>query len=440
VIEVLSRGGSGRALLQLADAQSTVISLGRADPLMRARAEAAGATVHEGVPHPDALAGADVVLVHFWNTPELYGLLRGGLPPVRLALWVHIAGDTPPHAVTAELVELADAVVVTAPHTASLPVFAGRRPAVIPAAPDAARLVEPRPHDGFVVGYVGSVDRAKIHPRFAELCAAVGVPGVRFVVCGAGDAEPELSRAGLDVRGYVEEIGPVLAEMDVFGYPLAPDTYATSDLALQEAMAAGVPPVVLGHGLVEHGVDGLVARDEADYPRAIERLYADPEERLRLGRNARERARRRGPAEVAREWGAVLERLLEEPKRARAARPLEGAAAFVASLGDTAPAFAESLGASSEDAAVAAEQAIAAAAPVLVSAAAGGVLHYRRSYPADPHLRLWSGLVLEAQSRQVLAIPELAAARELGLDTPRVRRYLSRAAAALGAPEAAQAR
>lgn len=448
VIQAFSRGGAGRALLSLVDGTGTIVSLTSADPLMRARAEAAGATVLEGRGHMPGLGAADAVLVHFWNTPELYELLRGGLPPVRLAVWAHVAGNSPPQVVTHELVGLADAFAVTAAGTASLPVFAGPPP-VIPAAPDPARLAgaEPRPHTTFNVGYVGTLDYAKLHPRFAELCAAVDIADARFIVCGAGEAAATLAAqvdGRIELRGYVEEIGPVLAELDVFGYPLAPGNYATSDLALQEAMAAGVPAVVLAHGephaLVEHGVTGLVARDEAEYPRAIEYLQANPGERLRLGENARARGHLRGPADAAREWTALFTELLERPKVPRPARPLTGAQAFVESLGGTAPEFAAGLAAVTEEEALEAEAQIAAAPPVLASAVGGGILHYRRHYPNDGHLRLWAGLVLEAAGKHVLAVGELVRARELGCDAPRVSRYLARAAEAVGAMEVARTR
>ena len=85
-----------------------------ADPRRRADAGAAprrpAPTVLEGGAHPSALDAADVVLVHFWNTPELYEFLRGELPPVRLAAWAHVAGNSPPQIVTRELVELVDVV------------------------------------------------------------------------------------------------------------------------------------------------------------------------------------------------------------------------------------------------------------------------------------------------------------------------------------------
>ena len=448
VTQGLSRGGAGRALLPLADGRATIVSLTAADSLMRARAEAAGATVLEGTAYLSALDAADVVLVHFWNTPELYEFLRGGLPPIRIAAWAHVAGNSPPQVVTRELVELVDAFAVTASGTADLPAFTDPPP-VIPAAPDPTRLADAakRAHAGFNVGYVGTLDFAKLHPRFAELCAAVDIADARFIVCGDGDAAATIAAqvdSRVELRGYVEEIGPVLAELDVFGYPLAPGSYATSDLALQEAMAAGVPPVVLAHGgpnqLVEHGVTGLLARDEADYSRAIEYLAANPRERLRLGENARARARLWGPADVAERWTALFAELLERPKTPRNARPLTGAQAFVESLGGTAPEFAASLTAVAEEDAIDAEARIALAPPVLVSASGGGILHYRRHYPNDAHLRIWSALVLEAAGKTVLAVGELAAARQLGCDAPRVNRYLARAEQRLRAREAAHAR
>jgi hypothetical protein len=456
VIQGFSRGGAARSLLATAgahdDVDATVVSLAPADPWMRAQAAAAGLPLVEaptGARLRLALEAADVVQVHFWNSPELYGLLRGGLPAMRLAVWLHVAGDTAPQVVTAQLLEIADVAVAGSPHTARLPVF-GEPPLVIADVIDPARLsgVRPSARSTFDVGYVGTVDFGKMHPRFVELSSRVDVPDVRFVVCGAGDALATIAeqarRLGVEelfeLRGYVEDVGRVLAALDVFGYPLAPGNYSASDLALQEAMAAGVPPVVLpyggAHALVRHGETGLVA-DEESYPAAVESLYADATERARLGHNARESARSWGPVQAARAWSAVYAELLEQPKRDRcwpgspAAERFPGAAAFVESLGGTAPEFAESLAACDEEAAAEAEARIAAAPPVLTSAGGGGILHYRRAFPRDAYLRLWAGLVLEAAGRNVLAVAELKAARELGCDR-RVLRYLDRAAEAIG--------
>src|SRR5438105_4568610 len=99
------------------------------------------------------------------------------------------------------------------------------------------------------------------------MCASIPVPHARFLICGAGGAMPVLRRQAaeqgiadrVEFRGFVEDIGRAIAEMDVFGYPLAEGTYAASELVLQEAMYAGVPPVVLGgtavRGSVVHAIE-----------------------------------------------------------------------------------------------------------------------------------------------------------------------------------------
>jgi glycosyltransferase involved in cell wall biosynthesis len=455
VIHSLSRGGDARSVLATAaatDARCTVVSLTPADPQMRSQAAAAGLEVLEGVRGArlgQLLEAADIVHVHFWNSPELLEVLRGELPPMRLAVWVCVAGDSAPQVVTRQVVDIADAIVVSSPHTAELPVF-DEPPRVIPSAADLTRVasVVPAAHDAFTVGYVGTVDFTKMHPDFVELSARVDLPAVRFVVCGSGDGFDAIAeqarrlgvRERFDLRGYVEDVGSVLAEFDVFGYPLAPGNYSAADLALQEAMAVGVPPVVLPYGgthrLVRDGWNGFVVRDEADYPRAIERLYAAAGERARLGRNARLTARAWGADRAAREWSEIYDRLLSAPKRSRAwhrvgAEPLTGAVAFVESLGGAAPEFEASLTARDDDTAAEAERVIASSPPVVTSAGGGGILHYRRAYPRDGYLRLWTGLVLEAAGRYVMAAAEFKHAQELGCDGPRVRQYLARAVEAL---------
>lgn len=461
VIQALSRGGAARSLLATAtaasDLESIIVSLTPADPWMASQAQAAGLAL---IDTPTAgrlraeLGAADIVTVHFWNSPELYAFLRGDLPPLRLAVWAHVAGDTPPHIVTSQLVEMADIVVAASPYTARLPVFGDPPPVIVDAADlERVRMVERRPHATFNVGYVGTVDFAKMHPQYVELSMRVEIPDARFIVCGSGggfaELEAQVKKLGADDRfelvGYVEDVGRVLAGLDVFGYPLAPGNYSASDLALQEAMSAGVPPVVLPYGgthtLVRDGETGVVAPDESEYPRAIERLHRNPRQRARLGRNAREEAANWGPDRAAEAWSAVYERLLQLPKRRRAwpADRLTGAAAFVESLGGTAPEFAASLNAPDDEAAREAELLIAAAGPVLTSAGGGGVLHYRRHDLADGRLRLWAGLILEAAGQNALAVAEYDRAAALGCAPTRVHSYLARAAIGIGAERVADA-
>jgi glycosyltransferase involved in cell wall biosynthesis len=462
VIPVLSRGGAARALLRAA---AGARALGGAQEIASLRPAATSAAAHAGslgLPLLDAprrevllerIAAADIVHVYFWNTPELHELLRAELPPLRLLVWVLVAGNTPPQVVTADMVERADSIVADGPETATIALFAERTLAVIPPSVDADRVVplQPKPHASFNVGYIGTVDFVKMHPRYAAMSVAADIPDARFVVCGSGDgfrtlaAQAEALGASdrFDLRGFVEDIGPVLATLDVFGYPLCPGNYSSTDLALQEAMYAGVPPVVLPHGGARHcvvdGETGIVAAGEDEYARALEHLHADAAERARLGRNAHEHARREWqPARLAERWSALYASLLRRPKRPRrpvAAESLSGGAAFVAGLGGTAPQFATSLEAPGSNPARAAERAIAQS-PDALFRLDGGILDYRRRYPDDPMLRLWAGLVLAERGHDALAVGELKAALELGCPSPCVEEHLGRAARRIGAGEA----
>lgn len=475
IIQQLSRGGASRAMLHLARYSGQtgkfthrVVSLIPAAPKALALAREAGVAV---LSQPDrtalfqAIEEAGIVQVNFWNTPELYAFLRAEKPAARMLVWAHVAGDKPPQVLTDELFGVADFLLACCQYTPGLPIFEQHRQVKHPlcdmvwASPDFERLsgLEPREHDHFNIGYLGTVDFGKMHPSYVAMSAAAKVPGARFIVCGAGNGLPVLKRqieqAGaqerFELRGYVEDIRSFFETLDVFGYPLCAETYAGAEMVLQEAMYAGVPPVIFPNGgaqrTVIHGDTGLVVHSEAEYTAAIESLYQQPEECKRLGENARAFARREfGAEKSARAMNEVYRQMLELPKQRRpwprgGFAGSGGAALFVESLGGAAPQFQTSLTAKDPESVLQAEALIRCSPPVLVSADGGGILHYRRFYPSDPHLRLWSGLVLLEQSRPALAAAEFSGAQKLGLAHWRVDWYQSQAVAKAGSPKLALA-
>jgi glycosyltransferase involved in cell wall biosynthesis len=461
-------GGPERSVLALAketaaqgiDHRHTLVALDApVTPRMVLAARRVGAAV---VVRPDpaelrALATeADVVQVHYWNHPDLLATLRTvELPPARVVVWSRVLGTTSPQVLTAEVGRYADRLVCTSELSrtsagARAALASGRPVEVIPGVADMGRLegFTPQPHEGCVVGYLGVVNDAKMHPRFAELCAAVTHPGVRFVVHGGGGGEATLQARleALGQGGRVELCGPTedvrwaLAAMDVFGYPLAPHTSATSEKALQEAMWVGLAPVVFPHGgiarLVEHEVTGLVATTDEQYVAALERLADDPVLRSRLGEAARAHARVAfDPTRWARVTVALVEELMDEPRRSRprlAGGDTSAAGGFVAALGDQAGPFAVSLGrpattrAEGGPNALEPADAAIAASDAAVAHGEGGIVHHRNRHPEDPHLRLWSGLVAAAAGRRELAEAEYEAAAALGLGDDRPMRYRTR--------------
>ncbi len=455
VIERLSAAGPTRSLISLVKSQRhlglpyqhrALTLQGEAYPLALILAKQAGLTVRRHL-DPESLreevAAADVVQVHFWNSPEIYRFLASELPPLRLLVWFKVAGDRAPQVITPRLVEFADFCATTTPHTLTLPVMRRaareRRAANAFACADFDRLAgcEPRPHAGFNVGYVGTVNPTKMHPDYVAMSAAVDLPDVRFVVCGGGGQEQlqqQAARLGVgdrfELRGFLEQLKPVYETLDLFGYPLCSDTYAASELSLQEAMFAGVPPVVFPYGgipyLVEHERTGLIVQSASEYTAAIERLGRASAARRRLGENARNEALQRFAGdETARQFDRIYTALLDLPRRARrwpgAGPEATPAERFVDALGSAVPQFADSLRGPDE----VAEREIAASSPLLARGE-GGVLHYRNAYPDDRHLRFWAGLAQLEQGGEQEAGREFAAAIDLGLDPARVKQHLAR--------------
>jgi glycosyltransferase involved in cell wall biosynthesis len=247
---------------------------------------------------------ADVGLLHFWSTPRLWRLLVSDLPDARYMLWLKVLGKHAPQLLNADLLAGVQAWAFTAPPPAHLVDRMGQVP-VIPGFVDRQRVadLQPEPHEGFNLDYIGTTNWGKMHPRFIEMMARVKIPEARIRICG-GALEPAMAAAlarspcadRFECRGFVEDITSVLKTSDVFVYPLAERTYASSDISLQEAMLAGVPPVVLPHGgpsrFVVDGRNGIVARSEDEFVAAIEHLHRHPEIRYALGREARLSAER----------------------------------------------------------------------------------------------------------------------------------------------------
>ena len=395
-----------------------------------------------------AIASADAVEVYFWNHPALQDLLRRELPAMRLLVSAVITGTSVPQVLAAGLGSLADALVMRSPasRATACATAAGSRGIpieVVPALADMTRLYgfSPRTHEGIRVGYLGLVEPTKMHPRFAELSAAVHTPDVTFDVFGDGtwgaELERQMSALGapgrVRVHGHIEDLRSAFAEMDIFGYPLAPGSSASSDKTIQEAMWAGIPPVVIaGTGaaaLVDHERTGLVCASESEYPKAIERLAQDADLRKRLGNAARAHAREAfDPARNAARLRAMFESLAATPKRSHApldGAGLTGAGKFVASLGELAGPFAVSLeGATthSRDAVREADSAIASSSDV-IARGEGGVIHYRNTYPDDPHLRLWSGLIARHRGGADAGHEDLRAAIDGGIEPWRIEAH-----------------
>jgi hypothetical protein len=201
-------------------------------------------------------------------------------------------------------------------------------------------------------------------------------------------------------------------------------------------MWQGVPPVILPYGglpdLVLDGETGRIVAPEA-YSETIRELVLNPQERARLGANARAYAQEHfGSDQVAVSLDMAYTRAMRFEKHVRAWRGetfdarFAGASAFIESIGEFAAPYRASVAASDADEIRAAEKQIAFAPPVESGLNGGGLLDYRNAYAQDAMLRLWTGLVLGQAERFALAAAEFSAARALGLAEARVNTYIRR--------------
>jgi hypothetical protein len=421
ILERLSGAGPTRSVISLAkcqrqlgmEHQHRISTLARESyPPALIMAARAGIQVSRQ-PDPSVLreqiADADVVQVSFWNSPALHSFLQAEWPAMRLLLWLKVLGATPPQVVTSDLVSFADLTAATSTQTLELPGLQRVRSRMrsVPAAFEADRLQDcvAKPHEGFCITYIGTTNFGKMHPSFMAMSTAAKIPNARFIVCGAGGDEmlrrqaEQLGAADrFYFRGFVEDIKGVLETSDVFGYPLCEDAYATSEVALQEAMYAGIAPVVFPHAgvkdLVRDGETGLVVSSEVEYTEALEYLFHHPDERERLGRNARAYAQAHFLQDApARAMDAVYRELMTLPKRERrwpdAHKKFGPASQFATTLRSASPQFQATL----EGPDAEAELSITHSSTLLASGE-GGIFQFRNAYPDDPYLRFWSGLVL----------------------------------------------
>lgn len=249
---------------------------------------------------------SDVVQLEWWNHPAtISALCRGPLPPMRLLLWCHISGLHNP-IIPRALIQFANKCLFTSPcsygaaEVSSLVEEHGEKLDVVHSSGGFEGLKPPkrRASDPLSVGYLGSLNFAKLHPRYVEFLKAVKVPG--FTVRMIGDTTnkeilerqcEEISRKELiQFRGYSTDISSELSSINIMAYLLNPEHYGTTENALLETMAMEIVPIVLNNPaesyIVENGVTGLVVQSPNEFASAMEWLFSNPSERIRLGKNA----------------------------------------------------------------------------------------------------------------------------------------------------------
>lgn len=255
-----------------------------------------------------AAAAADLVQCEVWNHPRLFEAwhqLRG--MALRMIHWCHVSGLGFPK-LPEVLWHTGQPVALTAPcslRNGTAAFQEARRSGRVHVITSAAGFekwpaVTRRPastHE-LRLGYVGSLQLAKMHPQYVDwLVHALPDPGASVTVEVLGDEiEPGALARQCAAHGRPALVRPMGFRPDVvnamstwhgFLYLLNPQHYGTAEIALIEAMASGLVPIVLPNAcesdIVVHGVHGWHVDGPAALQHTLVRMMAEPQERLRMG-------------------------------------------------------------------------------------------------------------------------------------------------------------
>lgn len=353
------------------------------------------------------VAKSDIVVVHWWNHPLLYDfLVRNKLEPCRLVVWSHISGLYPPAIFTKKILRYPDFFVFTTPVSLKTKEVLestanGKnnfRVVWATGGIDNASSTKHQKHMGFNIGYIGTVDYAKLHPNFLKICEKIDIPQVKFIVCGGPnerEIKKEAEKMGIagkfNFTGQILNIKDYFSVFDILGYPLSPYHYGTCDQTLQESMAAGIVPVVLNNPMenymVKNGVTGIVAKTESDYIKGVHSLYKNKDLRKTLSKNAKKYAFENfSLKKMIIEWDKILNEALNLPKTAKKwdlnKKNILAHDVFLESLGAYGKFF--------EDKNKIIKM---AESPNWQSQTKGTVCHYHHFFPNDHQLSVWCELM-----------------------------------------------
>lgn len=255
------------------------------------------------------MSRADIVLLSWWHHPKMAKFLSE-FPkiPIRLILWCHVNGCSYP-ALPFEFAKMPHKVFFTSKYSFENHYWSKKEcdmivknSEIIYGVGDLNHFSKAKlkSHQGFNIGYVGTLNYSKINPEYVDFCAKVDIPDSKFIMIGDWDnksnIEDKAREYGIhnkfEFRGYTNNVVNELEYFDVFAYPLNPWHFGTTENALLEAMAAGLPVVALNQCtekyLIKHMQTGLLADDKEHYAKLIQYLYENPSERERIGQNAKE--------------------------------------------------------------------------------------------------------------------------------------------------------
>lgn len=380
---------------------------------------------------------ADLVVLHWWHHPQMCAFLAQ-LPPIkmRLVLWCHVSGCNYP-ALPFAFAMLPQRIFFTTPYSYENPLWTEAQREQIKAKSavvyglgvnereekqECGEVIceekntlkkESRSGEGkFVVTYVGTLDESKIHPNFMGYCYEVvkKIPAVKFVMIGDDTGSERLKEQAkqrkifdhFEFVGYSLEVERYLQMSDVLGYPLNPYHFGTTENVVLEAMQAGIPVVMLNQCtekyLISSMQDGCLIENESQYAEIMKYLYDHPQERKRIGYNAKQTVQKKflmkdNVRTMHQEW----EKVLHQEKRTYSFKEMMGSSPtdwFLRFLGENKALFAALL---DEKAGENEIEKVRQCQPILRVRKKGSVFHFAETFPEEENLQYFSRILNNQQ-------------------------------------------
>ena len=155
------------------------------------------------------------------------------------------------------------------------------------------------------------VGRLEAEKNLEELVYAFKDSDVPLTIVGPGSMletlKVELPKAIFTGKLSHDELIPLYQTAGFFVFPSTNDTFG---IAVLEALSCGLPCVIFNKGgqveMIEHGVNGFIAKDSKEFAHYINVLTEDEELRKRMSVSARELAKRYSWVESGKKLFSVL--------------------------------------------------------------------------------------------------------------------------------------
>jgi len=252
----------------------------------------------------------DIVVLNWWGHPKMVEFLQK-FPhsECRMVIWNHINGCTYPY-LPYNFLEQFQYVFFTSEYSFDNDLWncyekaeIRKKSAVIYGMgdfhPENVRCKEDYTIDsGFNVGYVGTLNYAKLYEGFEEYYEELiaDIPDIKFTMLGRVDEKVllDVKERGLEkyfvFPGYVDDPENFYKNFDIFVYLLNSNSYATTENVLLEAMSYALPIVVRNNSLERNVIcdSGYLVNDKEMFKKCIMDLYSNISLREKMGKLARQ--------------------------------------------------------------------------------------------------------------------------------------------------------